>query len=510
MATTFLTNWQSLSPSVSNSWVDLDVSSHVSASATGIILKMINTSGSSKNFGFRNNGSTDARNQQMANGQWVSFSVGIDGSGLCEMLLQWGWSGSCYLVGYYEGEATFNVDADDLSIGTTGAWTDVDISSETGGETALAALLEARWNGFGTTADFGLRMNGSTDDRYVDNVQLHNGAIVGVDGSEIFEHYIGNTNVDIFLLGWMTDNVTMHTDATDRSTSTTGSYQAITSPDADADGAIYECIGGTSGDLGLRGLSQTTDLTDAFAHNFSIEKCDTGQCEQYITNTAVDIFETGWIGTASGGTTVEAITDTLVITENNASIKADTSLSATTESLALTAYNASVNAETSVAATSDTLVLTEHNATVFVDREISATTSTLVLTEYPASIATGAAVNATTVGLTLTEHNASVNASTNVEASIDALLLTEYAASVSTGVIVSAGSDSLVLTPYPVSIVANVEVQATADALVITTYQATIVNAVPAYLIDGVSNKVISSDYGSIKMYGNGENWFTL
>ena len=310
MATTFLANWQALSPTISNAFVDVDISAYVSASATGITLKATNTSGSDKNFGFRNNGSTDSRNQQLNSGDWITFNVGVDGSQICEILLQFGWTGVVYLVGFFEGDATLNVDADDLSTASTSSWVDADISTLTGAETALAAILESRWNGFGTTADFGLRKNGSTDARFATNAQLHAGAVIGVDGSEIFEQYIADAKIDVFLLGWMTSNVTMHTNGIDRSTTTTASYEAITSPDADADGAIYECVG--SGDLGLRGLSQTTDLTDAYAHNWAVEKCDTAQCEQYISATTADIYELGWIGTAAGVTA--AITGTITAT----------------------------------------------------------------------------------------------------------------------------------------------------------------------------------------------------
>lgn len=212
----------------------------------------------------------------------------------------------------------------------------------------------------------------------------------------------------------------------------------------------------------------------------------------------------------AGGTAVDATTDTLVLTEQAASVKADTSVTATTDSLVLTEFSANVGAGVNVNATSDSLALTPFSATIKTDVEVSAVTDTLSITTFTADIGTGSSVNATTDVLGIATFNADIEASTSVQATVDNLVITEFNATVSTGVIVSAGTDTLVITEQAATVVVDINVNASSDSLTITEFPASIVNEVPDYLIDGVTSKVITSNFGAIKIYGNGDNWFTI
>ena len=241
------------------------------------------------------------------------------------------------------------------------------------------------------------------------------------------------------------------------------------------------------------------------AYNAAGDDTPSATCSfSYGSMIAIELVE------AASGVEADATTDALVITEYAATVTADTSASGTTDALVITEYAATVNAETSASATVDGLVITEYNATVSKDKETFATTDGIVFTTYNATISTGIAVDATVDPLVITEYNATVTKDISPTATTDAIVFTTYNATVTTGVSVDASVDALVITEYPATVLKDIGATANVDALVFTTYNATVTTTVPDYLIDGVSSKVISADYGSIKIYGNGENWFTL
>jgi len=166
---------------------------------------------------------------------------------------------------------------------------------------------------------------------------------------------------------------------------------------------------------------------------------------------------------------------------------------------------------TNIAATTDSLVLTEYSATVNAETNVNVGTDALTLTEYPATVSLGIDVQVGTDALTLTEYPATVNAETNVLASTDVLVLTEYPVTVSlvSGTNVLASTDTLVLTEYPATVNAEVNIVATTDALTLTTYPVTIGLDV-GVTIDGAQTYVIAANHGSVTMYNNGTNYFTV
>lgn len=213
---------------------------------------------------------------------------------------------------------------------------------------------------------------------------------------------------------------------------------------------------------------------------------------------------------AAGGTNVAASTDALVLTENSASVNAETSISASTDSLILTEQSATVALNVDVSAGTDTLTLTPFAASVKIDTNVLAATDSLTLTTFTASTGAATNVEASVDNLTLTEQQASVNAATNVDTNIDSLTLTENQATVTLGVQVSASTANLTLTELQAVIKKDRNVLASKDTLTLTQYGATVVASAPDFTIDGSATKVISTAYGALKMYGNGENWFTI
>lgn len=116
-----------------------------------------------------------------------------------------------------------------------------------------------------------------------------------------------------------------------------------------------------------------------------------------------------------------------------------------------------------------------------------------------------------TVGLSITTYAASVSAAKNVPATSVPLVITEYSASISTSSTnVEATTGTLVITTYQSTLTFDVDVQASTASLNLAEYNATVAAQVPDFTIDNQATQTISTAYGSLKVYGNGENWFTL
>jgi len=215
-----------VSPVSTGSWVDIDVSAHVLAGHTrGVILEIVNSSpGTSYEWGVRKNGSSDTYLDDVYYGSHTYACIGVDSSCVFEARIEHA-DVEIYLVGYLtDREATFKTNAVLHTIGAaTGAWTDVDISGDTGAETALFAFLLC-WQNSGAM-DWGLRRNGSTDNRYASMYDGYlYGAMVAVDGSEIFEAYQTVAGLKLYLVGWLWDNVSAWANMKAYATGTTGAW----------------------------------------------------------------------------------------------------------------------------------------------------------------------------------------------------------------------------------------------------------------------------------------------
>jgi len=190
---------------------------------------------------------------------------------------------------------------------------------------------------------------------------------------------------------------------------------------------------------------------------------------------------------------------------------ADTNVLANTDALTLTENQATVNAEINVQAAVDALVLTEYQSTISLGININAATDALTLSEQQASINAETNIQATTDALTLTEYIATINSATTVQTNVDALSLTTYQSTVSlvTGTNVLANTDALVLTEQQASINAAINILASTDLLVLTGLQASIGLDVGVQ-IDKAGSYIINTNLGSVTMYFNGEEYFTI
>lgn len=180
-----------------SSWLDIDISAATGAdTAIAAIFKLKGQTGITQ-YNLRCNGSTDNRLNSGYNHNIAGFIVGVDGSEICEGYTS-NVSNLFLLVGYIKSGVTMLVNATDLSLGSTAAWTD------------LAALPSGATGGFievsgssSTSYAFGLRENGSAEDIYQSAVRS-SFAAVKADASRLIEGEIADTAIDFWLLGYPT------------------------------------------------------------------------------------------------------------------------------------------------------------------------------------------------------------------------------------------------------------------------------------------------------------------
>lgn len=309
----------------------VDLTSHVgtdAGSVVGAILRVVNTnvSGTETGFDLRKPGSTDdfSANNIEDDAQVWAF-VGVDSNDTFEV-----YRGAddyeLWLVAYVTSDegASFT-NAIDKTPGTEDAFTDVDVSGDTGADTAVLAFFRVVNTGTAGTRNIGYRENGSADSLFGQHFSNENAWFaVGLDGSEICEIAVNNSGAvyddSIYLIGYLTANVTWQTNASDHSQDTTGSYQSTdlsgTIPSGN-DGAMVILpeagagIGQTSqpeADADVRRTGSTIDRSGKVYDPrgvWAFVPLDAGRTmEQFISATDMDLKLLGWTqapaGTATG------------------------------------------------------------------------------------------------------------------------------------------------------------------------------------------------------------------
>ena len=287
-----------ITPSTINSWIDVDLSSYVPSNATGVIFHARNTSGSDFALGIRKNGSTDARTQQLGRNTHCWGVIGVDESKIIELYVGDDVYVRVYLVGYFKWDTFFFTNAIDKSPATTGSWVDIDISSDTGSDTAIAGIFEITGNP-STYYSVGLRKNGSTDARTA-TIYGHNcfGAIIGVDGSEVCEGYIGDSSVKLYLVGYFESGATLNTNATDISPAAINEWTDLAALPDGSTGALIEIAptDDTVWAYGLRKNGSSESFNDNVnKHAWGLVECDTsGIIEALIAYSTVKLFLIGY------------------------------------------------------------------------------------------------------------------------------------------------------------------------------------------------------------------------
>ncbi len=207
---------------------------------------------------------------------------------------------SIYVIGFFNADDVVFLQNRVSYTGGVGAYADVDISSQTGVDTATAGIfhfVSERTN----STDFGWRNNGTSETTIYGtfcNGSLEGDGLVicGVDGNEICETNMssGFAGDKIHLVGYFKSGITWKDTATDISTATAGSYQSTSITPTGAYAAyvvsfhaadVEEGFGVRKDATGNDGYGEVAQVT---THLVEIDASD--NIEQHIQTTSRDLY----------------------------------------------------------------------------------------------------------------------------------------------------------------------------------------------------------------------------
>lgn len=290
----FFTNAIDITPSTSNVWVDIDVSSYCPAGTTGVIIQIFNPSSVNVNWGLRKKGSTDNRitGAYQTTQKWGY--IGVDNARVLQ-----GFSAEVSylkfkLLGYFTSDGVFFTNGYDKEPATLNSWVDINCSSEipSGAKFAVIELTNAN-------SSHGLRPVGSTDNRsrYVFS---HGFALVGLNSSRFFQYYKTYDDATLHLVGYLTSG-NFKINGVDVSLSSTGSYVNIDrsgdSDSAGATGVIVEVYASSNyRNYSLRKNGSTDDFYKSEYHAWGAVGLDDNRTFQgKISVTDLDFYVLGYL-----------------------------------------------------------------------------------------------------------------------------------------------------------------------------------------------------------------------
>ena len=262
-----------VSPTKDGTWRDVDVSGSVPVGATGAILHIMNST-SAGSWAVRKKGSTDDHYYSLAGYCHCWAIIGVDDNRVFQAKL--GTATVIYLVGYTAQGVYCFENAIDKSLTAIGAWTTIDLSAEC--PAAIGIIIEVV-NTIGFARDYGLRKYGSTD-AFIEEITNNNHvwALIGCDEVQKIEGYIQTTDVDFYVIGYVTSGAQFYTNAHDQSLSVFGEWADL--PETLHDQAAMGFIEilrdtGKMGEFDLRkkGAADET-YKQAIAHCFAFVECD--------------------------------------------------------------------------------------------------------------------------------------------------------------------------------------------------------------------------------------------
>lgn len=159
----------------------------------------------------------------------------------------------------------FSITPVDVTPGITGyPWQDVDVSANIPVGATGVILYVYTSGGGGASADLGLRKKGSTDTEFFEifDAGYHEWAMVGVDGDRLFQCYVENAFIRVYLTGYTTSGVTFLTNRIGLAPATGvwDNFDASAYVPADATGVILKILCDISGaEIGLRPPTSVED-----------------------------------------------------------------------------------------------------------------------------------------------------------------------------------------------------------------------------------------------------------
>lgn len=190
----------------------------------------------------------------------------------------------------------------DVTPGTLSAWTDVDVSAYV--PSGATGVIIHYFHGTGTQA-FGLRKNGSTDDRRETvNPSLHSWAAIGIDGNRIFEAYI-LSGTYLRLVAYTMAGVTFLTNAVNKGAgSATWTDMNCSAEAPGAIGLIFELDSYVTANNGIRKNGSTDNRINKVTYHGCfglIIGCDASQIAECYRGSGYDFY--GLIGYITDGAT---------------------------------------------------------------------------------------------------------------------------------------------------------------------------------------------------------------
>jgi len=308
-----------ITPVDDDTFKEIDVTAHVT-NASGVLFRIRKETLAAVDFCARKKGSTDNATFDAGLAKHQYVAVGIDADDIFELRLQTsGGVWSIELIGYYSADDFVFFDNVETLTPTDATWFDWDISTETGADTAIAALCWAV-NDSTQLRNIGFRKKGSTDNRINDvaggsDFPVFAGTpIIGCDANQTFQVYREATFVGpMYCIGYARSGVTMFTNAVDSSIGATGAWTNL--PGDLVEGAFVEVVSTVADQSwGLRpdGDTDYTFYNDMGGnHTWSTSGAVAGIIEGQIENLAVDFYVTGTIDSDVSGVSIPVIMNQL-------------------------------------------------------------------------------------------------------------------------------------------------------------------------------------------------------
>jgi len=191
---TFFTNAIDKTPAGSG-WLTVNCSVQAPG-ATGLIFDF--EKGNSGSLGYRKNGSADFRiTGPLGSHSW--FMVGCDAGQLIQVYRTPADATDKYwLIGYITGGCVFKLNANDISLGATDVYTEIDLSAIA--PESIMAMIEV-YDGSGANRHYDLRKKGYSGENYR-GTNGHCMYLVPVDETQKIEGKINSIQADFFVMGY--------------------------------------------------------------------------------------------------------------------------------------------------------------------------------------------------------------------------------------------------------------------------------------------------------------------
>ncbi len=304
---TWFTNAIDVSTSTTSTWVTLDLSAHVGASTTGVVMEIVHTAASIGDIGVVR-GTEDTRDY-MSTSTYEEIEskthrwqiVKVDSSLRIQGYISSG-DIDFKLLGYTTGlDPVYFTTPPDITPTTTAVWTAVDVSSYVDTDADGVILLIDSVTS--TDQDYGVRESGSTYSTTNRELEEYGNSmyLVGIDASDRFEVYLASTFVQVYLVGQTKGSVVYYKEDVAVTDPITGSYQTLDldnfATTTNANGLVFYASMGTAvGDakLNFRHGDSTDDWNGDIGAGTHLQAMmgikSNGTWDEHMASTQSDVY----------------------------------------------------------------------------------------------------------------------------------------------------------------------------------------------------------------------------